>query len=171
MSDDRQQGTASLTVSLLAAFVANNSVRSDELPGLVIATYRALSGLSDAPSSSVEPETLQYKAVVSQKTSIADPEFILSMIDGKRYKFLKRHLASHELTAEQYRSRYNLPPSYPMVAPGYSKLRSDNAKALGLGRKPLRSADDVTALNSQTSLPVNAKPVKRAYTKRAKVSA
>jgi predicted transcriptional regulator len=37
------------------------------------------------------------------------------------------------MTPEQYRSRWELPADYPMVAPGYSAKRSELAKKMGLG--------------------------------------
>jgi hypothetical protein len=57
------------------------------------------------------------------------------MIDGKPYKALRRHLAGHGLTPEEYRASYNLKSDYPMVAPSYSEHRREVAKKLGLGRK------------------------------------
>ncbi len=49
---------------------------------------------------------------------------------------LKRHLqSSYGMTPEQYRARWGLPVTYPMVAPEYAAHRSDLAKAIGLGRK------------------------------------
>jgi predicted transcriptional regulator len=39
------------------------------------------------------------------------------------------------MTPEEYRARFGLPHSYPMVAPDYAKVRSAMAKTIGLGRK------------------------------------
>ena len=58
----------------------------------------------------------------------------MSFIDGRTYKTLKRHLASHGLDPQGYRDRYGLPQDYPMVAPSYSERRSELAQNLGLGR-------------------------------------
>ena len=55
---------------------------------------------------------------------------------GKHFSMLKRHLMTdHKLTPEQYRQRWELPRSYPLVAPNYAKTRSALAKKIGLGRK------------------------------------
>jgi predicted transcriptional regulator len=55
---------------------------------------------------------------------------------GKHFSMLKRHLMTdHKLTPEQYRQRWELPQSYPLVAPDYAKTRSALAKRIGLGRK------------------------------------
>ncbi len=57
-------------------------------------------------------------------------------ITGMRIKTLKRHLsADHELTPDDYRTKWGLPSSYPMVAAEYAASRSAFAKATGLGRK------------------------------------
>jgi len=72
---------------------------------------------------------------VSVRKSLADPNFIISMIDGKAYTTLKRHLARHGYTPEEYRRKFGLKPDYPMTASAYSERRSQLAKQLGLGRK------------------------------------
>ena len=41
----------------------------------------------------------------------------------------------HKLTPGQYRQRWELSPSYPVVAPNYAKTRSSLAKKFGLDRK------------------------------------
>ena len=47
---------------------------------------------------------------------------------------LKRHLkTAYNLTPEEYRERWGLPPDYPMVSPEYAKQRSKLAKEIGLG--------------------------------------
>ena len=73
-------------------------------------------------------ESIPTKAVVSVRASLASPDRIVSFIDGKPYASLRRHLASHGLTANQYRKRFGLPPDYPMVAPAYSEKRREIAK-------------------------------------------
>ena len=47
---------------------------------------------------------------------------------------MKRHLSSRGITPVQYREKWGLRPDYPMVAPNYSKARSELAKSLGLGQ-------------------------------------
>lgn len=62
------------------------------------------------------------------------PEGLISFMDGKRYKTLKRHLTTHGLSPESYRVRFGLPHDYPMVASDYAAQRSALAKSIGLGR-------------------------------------
>ena len=64
------------------------------------------------------------------------PDYIVCLEDGKKFKSLKRHLRTKfDMTPEQYRQKWDLPRDYPMVAPNYASRRSELAKALGLGQK------------------------------------
>jgi predicted transcriptional regulator len=136
MDNTQQQDLTELTVELLSAFVANNSVRSDDLPGLIASTHAALSGLASASTEAVAAANEAHPPAVTARKSLSNRDFIISLIDGKPYKSLKRHLTGHGLTPQEYRARYNLPATYPMVAPGYSDARREVAKRLGLGRRP-----------------------------------
>ena len=65
------------------------------------------------------------------------PDHIVCLEDGKKLKMLKRHLkTAYDMSPEQYRERWGLPPEYPMVAPNYARHRSSLAKKIGLGTKP-----------------------------------
>ena len=99
----------------------------------MFATVSALSG-GDSPAA--EAETASREPAVSVRKSLASSDHIISMIDGKPYKTLKRHLATNGMTPEQYRDAFNLKPDYPMTAPAYSEARRTMAKKIGLGRKP-----------------------------------
>jgi predicted transcriptional regulator len=87
-------------------------------------------------------EPKEYMPAISARKSLASKDHIISMIDGKPYKALRRHLATNGLTPAEYRERYGLKPDYPMVAESYSESRRAMAKKIGLGRKPgQRTAD------------------------------
>ena len=119
-----------LTADIAAAYVAGNQIEPGEVPGLITGIYAALDKPAVAPT--IEPT---YEPAVSIRSSVK-PDHLISLIDGKPYKMLKRHLANNGLTPDQYRARYGLPASYPMVAPNYSAKRAELAKSIGLGRKP-----------------------------------
>jgi predicted transcriptional regulator len=126
-----------LTVDVVSAFVAQNNIRADDVPGFITATHAAIAALgvvlADVAPTEVESK---HTPMVSPQKSLSSKDHIVSMIDGKPYKTLKRHLSGHGLTPEQYRERYKLPATYPMVAESYSAARRDMAKRIGLGRKP-----------------------------------
>jgi predicted transcriptional regulator len=130
---DQTPDVAALTVQLLSAYLANNTVPADALAELIRTTKVALT--QDQSSSAQVSEAETFTPAVTARKSLASPEHIISLIDGKPYKTLKRHLASHGLTPDEYRARYNLPASYPMVAPAYAEHRRAVAQQFGLGRK------------------------------------
>lgn len=118
-----------LTAEIVSAYVANNPLPMVELPRLIHDTHGALSGAGR------EPEVEKPIPAVPVKKSITD-DFIICLEDGKKFKSLKRHLRTHyDLTPEQYRERWGLPGDYPMVAPAYTKQRSELAKQMGLGQR------------------------------------
>lgn len=119
-----------LTADIVAAFVSNNSIVAADVPGVVRATYRAL-----ANADTLEPEPLEPQApAVPIKKSI-QPDHLVCLEDGRKFKSLKRHLFTrYGLTPQDYRDKWGLPKDYPMVAPAYAEARSKLAKAAGLGR-------------------------------------
>ena len=132
-----------LATELTIAWLSNPNTRTnaDDVPAFLKSMHEAVAGLS-APAAAPEQDQSgeEFTPAVSVRKSLANPDFIISMIDGKPYKTLRRHLAGHGLTPDEYRQRYNLKADYPMVAPGYSEARRDMAKKLGLGRKPAEAS-------------------------------
>ena len=124
-----------LTADIVSAYVANNNIAAHELPSLISQVHGALSGVT-APK--VEEPKKREPAVAVKKS--VTPDFLISLIDGKKYKSLKRHLSTHGLTPEDYRREFDLPRDYPMVAASYSAQRSSLAKTLGLGRSAAKAA-------------------------------
>lgn len=136
--DNSQLTTRDLATELTIAWLANanTSASADDVPAFLQKVYCALSNLETSPASEDQAEEPEYKPAVTVRKSLASDDHIISLIDGKPYKTLRRHLSGHGLTPEQYRERFGLKADYPMVARDYSKVRSEMAKALGLGRKP-----------------------------------
>ena len=156
MSENSQPDITTLTVQLLSAFVSNNSVTSEGLAELIRTTRIALT--EDPAAESAEAQAATYTPAVSVRKSLSSPDHILSMIDGKPYKTLKRHLATNGLSPDEYRQRYNLPKSYPLVAPSYSEARRAVATRLGLGRKPAAANGVKAAAPAQADAGAKAAP-------------
>ena len=124
-----------LTAQIVAAHVSNNSVPLTDVPSLIEQVHRTLSGLGAPPVAVAAPAERTQPAVPIKK-SVTD-DYLVCLEDGKKLKMLKRHLkTAYDMTPEQYRERWGLPPDYPMVAPTYAKHRSSLAKKIGLGTKP-----------------------------------
>jgi predicted transcriptional regulator len=123
-----------LTAEIVAAYVSNNSVAANDLPGVISQVHAALGGTT----TPVEEVLEKPKPAVTVRRSIQS-DHLVCLEDGQKYKSLKRHLMSnHGLTPEQYRERWELPADYPMVAPAYAEARSRLAKEMGLGQKRKR---------------------------------
>ena len=75
------------------------------------------------------------RATPAQIRKSVTPDALISFIDGKPYKTLRRHLTLRGLTPEQYRAKWGLAPDYPMTSASYSEQRSELARALGLGQQ------------------------------------
>ena len=132
MSDHSNSGDLlALTTEIVSAHVANNTVTLGDLPQLINEVYRTLSSLGTVPVQQERPQP-----AVPVKKSVT-PEYIICLEDGKKLKMLKRHLkTAYDMSPEDYRERWGLPPDYPMVAPDYALHRSSLAKKIGLGTKP-----------------------------------
>ena len=131
MSENASSTYIDLAADIVSAYVSNNSVPAGDLPGLISQVHLALArvGNGAAEASADAP-----KPAIAIKKSIT-PDYIICLEDGKKFKSLKRHLRTHyNLSPEEYRDKWGLPPDYPMVAPNYAAQRSEFAKKIGLGR-------------------------------------
>ncbi|WP_375466384.1 MucR family transcriptional regulator [uncultured Methylobacterium sp.] len=145
------------TVDVVAAYVSNNSIPTAELPALIASIHEALNsvgtGSAPAPTETVE------KPTPAQIRKSIRPDGLVSFIDGKSYKTLKRHLTKHGLDPHAYRDRYGLPADYPTTSANYSAQRSALAKSLGLGQ-PGRAAP-TEVVEEPAEEPVAAAPARR----------
>ena len=117
-----------LAGDIVSAYVAKNSVQVSDLPNLIESVHSAL---KETAEGKPKPEPLTPPVAINRTIH---GDYIISLEDGRRYKSMKRHLSKRGLSPEQYRQKWGLRPDYPMVAPSYSKARSELAKALGLGQ-------------------------------------
>lgn len=138
MTDEAAEtNTLELATELTIAWLSNPNTRAsaEEVPTFLSKMHQAVAGLTSTPAEEEKPAQNEYMPAVSVRKSLSSKDHIISMIDGKPYKTLRRHLARHGLTPEQYRERFGLRADYPMVSERYSQVRRDMAKKIGLGRK------------------------------------
>lgn len=142
MSDEASLNVVELATELTIAWLGNqnNRVSAEDVPAFLRNMHATVTELANGAPATDEgteepaPEA-DFTPAVSVRKSLASKEHIVSLIDGKPYKTLRRHLATKGLTPEEYRARYNLKPDYPMVAPAYSEARRAMAHKIGLGAK------------------------------------
>jgi predicted transcriptional regulator len=120
-----------LTADIVSAYVGKNSVAAADLPGLIKSIHDAISGVS---AGQIEVPVVAQTPAVSVRKSI-NPDFLICLEDGRRFKSLKRHLRTkYNMSPEDYRAKWGLPKDYPMVSPNYAASRSALAKSMGLGQ-------------------------------------
>lgn len=130
----KQSELLSLTANIVASHVSNNPVSGESLTKVIREVYESLSAIGRPEAATPE----RRAPAVPVKKSVT-PDYIVCLDDGKKLKMLKRHLkTAYDMTPEQYRERWRLPPDYPMVAPNYAKQRSRLAREIGLGKRPRR---------------------------------
>lgn len=116
---------------IVSAYVSRNVVGANALPDLIRSVHGSLSELGHGPAPA--PREKQKPAVPISKSIQRD--YIVCLEDGAHLKMLKRYLRSRfDLSPEEYRRKWGLPPDYPMVAPAYAERRSDFARKIGLGK-------------------------------------
>jgi len=131
-----------IAADIVSAYVSNNSVASGDLAALIANVHGSLvklaTGATEEPAEELKP------AVPIKKSVTAD--FIICLEDGKKFKSLKRHLRTqYNMSPEDYRAKWGLPPDYPMVAPNYAAARSSLAKSMGLGQQRRKAVEAAVA--------------------------
>ncbi|GEP11720.1 MucR family transcriptional regulator [Methylobacterium gnaphalii] len=147
MSEEQQTVNTdfvTLAGDIVSAYVSKNSLPAADLPALIGSVHAALVGLSGNVEAAPVAESVEKPSSAQVRKSIT-PDAIISFIDGKAYKTMKRHLGTHGLDPHSYRQCYGLPSDYPMVAPNYAAQRSALAKSIGLGRPGGRLQEEEVA--------------------------
>lgn len=140
MSEETTIDAVELATELTIAWLSNqsNRVATEDVPAFLRTMHATVSELAGGTSQAVAEDAApaaEFTPAVSVRKSLASPDHIISLIDGKPYKSLRRHLSAQGLTPAEYRARYNLKHDYPMVAPSYSEVRRAMAHKIGLGAK------------------------------------
>ena len=119
-----------MTSDIVAAYVVKNKIDADAVPGLITTVANALSSVGEPvfeETAPVQPMT------AAQARKLVTSTGIVSMIDGREFKSMKRHVGLHGYTPASYRETFGLPSDFPMVHPAYAQMRSNLAKTMGLG--------------------------------------
>jgi len=112
-----------LSADIVVAYVGRNAVGAGAVPDVLGQVYDALARLGEASPPVAAP----------QKQRPAVP--IARSVQHDHIVCLERYLRSRfDMSPEEYRRKWGLPPDYPMVAPAYAERRSAFAKEIGLGR-------------------------------------
>lgn len=141
MDNESKLSFLSLTTEIVSAYLSNNSLDVFQIPDLIQQVFNKISTVANTVSNNTQKDP-----AVHPKKSVT-PGYLICLEDGEKLKMLKRHLrTAYNMTPDEYRQRWNLPPDYPMVAPNYAATRSALAKECGLGRS--KNASDAMAKNA-----------------------
>lgn len=130
-NDQVLEESLQMTTEIVASFLTNNKIATDQLPDLIRNVHKTIANLlrGDEERAAEKP-----KPAVPVAKSVTN-DYIICLEDGKKLKMLKRYLRStYDMSPEEYRKRWGLPADYPMVAPSYAQRRSEFAKKIGLGK-------------------------------------
>jgi predicted transcriptional regulator len=132
MGKESDEDILRLVTEIVAAYVSKNPVAASELPGIIRNVHATLGSFGGG--AALKGGAAPRPPAVPVKKSVT-PDHIVCLEDGKKLKMLKRYLRSrYKMSPDDYRTRWNLPPDYPMVAPNYAARRSEFAKKIGLGK-------------------------------------
>jgi predicted transcriptional regulator len=128
MSDTNDQSVSlNLVTEIVCAFLSNNSISNNQIPDLITSVHHTLMNVGEKAPETLEPAVPIKKSV--------EPDYIICLEDGKKFKTLKRHLkTAFDLSPKEYRQKWGLPDDYPLVAPKYAVRRRQLAKKIGLGK-------------------------------------
>ena len=172
-SEAASSDTLTLTAEIVSSYLGNAShVNASEIPAIIKSVRAALSEGSSPATAGEEPAapTATPKMHGATVKKSITPDALISFIDNKPYKTLKRHLSRHGHDIKSYKEAYGLPKDYPSVAPNYSAARSEMAKKLGLGARGRSAATEAAPEEAPAAAEATSAP-KRARKKAGPVDA
>jgi MucR family transcriptional regulator, transcriptional regulator of exopolysaccharide biosynthesis len=128
-------GLETHVAEIVSSYLSRNQIATADLPKLITTVYESLQSVGKP----VQAEPIRTPAVSLRQSVTRD--YVVCLECGWRGNMLRRHImARHELSADEYRARWNLSREHLLVAPGYSEKRSGLAKELGLGKRARSAA-------------------------------
>ncbi len=130
----------SMSERIIAAYIASNPTTVDDMPRLIESVHASVAKICQSTASSITANEVKT-CVASAPPAVpiedsVNGDYLVCLEDGERYRSLKRHLLKqHQMTPDQYRKKWGLPPEYPMVSPNYSIEASELAKKTAIRRR------------------------------------
>ena len=146
-----EESNSRLTVMIVKSYVRHHTVAAGQLSDLITTVHRAIGQVGQP----IAPEEVLVPAVSVRRSVHQD--YVVCLDCGYRGKTLRRHISTrHGLGRDEYLKRWGLRSDHPLTAPAYSERRSELAKSLGLGRKPMAVvAPSVTPTPAPTPVAVD----------------
>jgi predicted transcriptional regulator len=140
-----------MVAAMLAVIGRGSGTPSDAELGELMSLIYIAAYLTPAALQSIAREQARHAVsgrfppAVSVEESLASEDHIVSMIDGRRYRSLTRHIARYGMTPADYRRCFGLDDDYPMVATAYSERRRALAISAGFGLRRSESGHAAAA--------------------------
>jgi len=123
-----------MAAEIVKAQASVTRMSAEELDAVLRKTYESLKSLKDQEEG-VAAEATAKAVAIEPKSSIQQSK-VICLECGKEFKQLtKTHLASHGLTAKEYKKKYGFKANQALTAKSLSASRRKLAKKLGLGEK------------------------------------
>jgi len=127
-----------MAAEIVQAQAGQATMTPEEIADALNKTYEALKSVK-AKEEQLGEEPEVEKEKVEGKASIQKDK-VICLECGKEFKQLsKRHLASHGLTAKEYRKKHGIPLGQALTAKDLSAKRRKVAKEIGFGKKLSKS--------------------------------
>jgi predicted transcriptional regulator len=114
-----------LVTRIVVSYVGHHQIAPSDIAALISGVGQSL---ANAAGQGPEPEPTRTPA--APISCSVQNDHIVCLECGFRSQALRRHLSvRHRLKPDEYRSRWELPATYPLVAPRYSKMRFGDGPA------------------------------------------
>lgn len=118
--------------AIVTAYLGRTAVPPADVPDLIRACGEAVMSLSSRPT---RPPAVRPPAPVVSPSESVGADRVRCIACGAARLSLRRHLkTAHGLTPAAYRAAYGLASDFSIVAPAYSRRRSDIAVDMNLGQ-------------------------------------
>lgn len=149
---DHDDDLLEMALEISKALVDAKLVQADDVPDVIRKTLGALrefdrrqtSGdgqaiVGGSYASTKGKRRVEDGPIVPVSESVKN-DHIVCLEDGKKLRMLKRYLKTQfNMSPDEYRSKWGLPPDYPMTCPDLAEARSGFAKERGLGTNKSKS--------------------------------
>jgi len=123
-----------MAAEIVQAQAGQARMTPDEIVDALSKTYEALKSVKQKEEQLAEEPAVEKKGVQG-KASIQRNK-VICLECGKEFKQLsKRHLASHGLTAREYKKKHGIPLGQALTSKDLSAKRRKVAKEKGLGQR------------------------------------
>jgi predicted transcriptional regulator len=122
-------------LEIVKAQAGIRAMTEDEMTSMVMKIAASLKAISESGSLNEEALDSTTTQQIDPKKAIKEKS-ITCLECGKSFKVLtKKHLATHNLTGQEYRAKYGYKKGAPLIAKGLSKARRKKMQEMRLWEK------------------------------------